>query len=109
MASHYLNSFKVDAIYHWKRRYSATGALFSTSGKADSVLYAPAALTGSNNGSPASTGYIAQFAFWPAQNINLNVNYTGYTKFNGATTNYDGANRNASDNNSVYLALWVSF
>jgi hypothetical protein len=109
MASHYLNSFKVDAIYHWKRRYSATGALFSTSGEADSVLYAPAALTGSNNGRPASTGYIAQFAFWPVQNINLNVNYTGYTKFNGATTNYDGANRNASDNNSVYLALWVSF
>lgn len=24
-------------------------------------------------------------------------------------TNYDGAHRNASDNNTVYMALWLSF
>ncbi len=109
VAAHHLNAFKLDAIYHWTHRYSATGAVFSTTGTADSVLYAPAALTGSNNGSPASNGYIVQFAYWPVQNIDLNLNYTGYRKFNGAAENYDGANRNASDNNSVYMALWLSF
>ena len=108
-ALHHLNAFKVDTVYHWRNRYSLTGAAFSTSGTNDPLLYAPAALTGSNNGSPDSSGYIAQFAYWPMQNINLNVNYTGYWKFNGATTNYDGANRNASDNNTVYMALWLSF
>ena len=50
-----------------------------------------------------------QAAYWPVQNIDINVNYTGYTKFNGASTNYDGANRNASDNNTVYMALWIIF
>jgi hypothetical protein len=108
-AAHHLNAFKVDTVYHWRNRYSATGAAFSTSGTADPLLYAPAALTGSNNGSPNSSGYIAQFAYWPVQNINIDVNYTGYWKFNGATSNYDGANRNASDNNTVYMALWLSF
>lgn len=108
-ASHHLNTFKLDGVYHWRNRYSATGAMFSTSGTADPLLYAPAALTGSANGSPATKGYIGQFAYWPVQNINLNVTYTGYLKFNGASTNYDGANRNASDNNTVYTALWLNF
>jgi hypothetical protein len=106
---HRLNMFKLDSVYHWKNRYSATGAVFSTRGTADAQLYAPAPLTGSNNGSPNSSGYIAQFAYWPAQNIDVNVNYTGYWKFNGATSNYDGANRNATDNNTVFVALWMSF
>jgi hypothetical protein len=73
------------------------------------VIYAPAALTGSNNGSPDTNGYIFQFAYWPWQNVNLDLNYAGYAKFNGASSNYDGADRNASDNNTIYLGLWVSF
>ena len=101
--------FKVDSVYHWTHRYSAAAALFSTSGTADAVLYAPAALTGSNNGSPGTSGYILQFAYWPVQNIDINLNYSGYRKFNGAISDYDGANRNASDNNTVFMALWVSF
>lgn len=108
-ATHHLNAFKVDTVYHWTHKYSAAGAVFSTSGTADALLFAPAALTGSNNGSPNSSGYIAQFAYWPAQNIDINVNYSGYWKFNGGKSNYDGANRNASDNNTVYLAVWLSF
>jgi hypothetical protein len=37
------------------------------------------------------------------QNIQLGVQYTGYTRFNGASVNYDGAGRLASGNNAVYL------
>jgi hypothetical protein len=36
-------------------------------------------------------------------NVHALVQYTGYTKFNGASSNYDGAGRNASANNSIYL------
>ena len=108
-AANHLNSFKFDGTYHWTNKFTATGALFSTTGTTDPLLYAPAPLTGSNNGSPNTRGYTAQFAFWPVQNIDLSLNYTGYTKFNGASTNYDGANRNASDNNTVYVALWLNF
>jgi hypothetical protein len=104
-----LNAFKLDTTYHWRHRYTLTGAYFSTTGTADAKLYAPAAVTGSQNGSPDSDGYIVQAGYWPLQNIDLSLAYTGYLKFNGASTNYDGAGRNASDNNSVYVALWVIF
>jgi hypothetical protein len=106
---HNLNTFKLDSTYHWSNKYSATGAMFATTGTADSTLYAPAPVTGSSSGSPNTAGYIAQIAYWPVQNIDINVNYTGYTKFNGSNSNYDGANRNASDNNTVYMALWLIF
>jgi hypothetical protein len=109
MIAHHLDTFKLDTTFHWTNRYTATGALFATTGDADPVLYASAPVTGSSNGSPNTSGYTVQLAYWPVQNIDLNVNYTGYTKFNGASSNYDGANRNAADNNSVYMALWVNF
>ena len=107
--SNHLNTFKLDSTYHWASKYSATGALFSTTGNGDALLYARAPLTGSNNGNPDTSGYIAQFGYWPVQNIDIDANYSGYFKFNGASSNYDGAQRNASDNNTVYLALWLIF
>jgi hypothetical protein len=107
--ANHLNTLRLDSTYHWTNKFTATGAIFSTTGSSDPLLYAPAALTGSNNGKPNTTGYTAQFAFWPVQNIDLSLNYTGYLKFNGASSNYDGANRNASDNNTVYFALWLNF
>ena len=33
----------------------------------------------------------------------------GYTKFNGASTNYDGNGRNARDNNTLFFNVWVAF
>lgn len=108
-APHVLHAFKADAVYHWNNKYSATGAVFSTSGTADPVLFAPAPLSGSNNGSPGTSGFTTQLAYWPVQNVNINFNYTGYLKFNGAKMNYDGANRNASDNGTAYLAVWLIF
>lgn len=108
-AHHTLNTLKLDSTYHWTNKATATGALFTTTGTADPLLYAAAPLTGSFTGSPNTSGYILQAAYWPVQNIDINLNYTGYTRFNGASTNYDGANRNASDNNSIYMALWIMF
>ncbi len=105
----HLNTFKLDSTYHWRNKYTATGALFSTTGNSDPLLYASAAVTGSNNGKPTTSGYTAQFGYWPVQNIDISVAYAGYLKFNGASTNYDGANRNASDNNTIYTALWLNF
>jgi hypothetical protein len=108
-ANHNLNLGRADATYYWRSKYTATASYFTTVGTADTTLYAPAAVTGSNNGSPNTTGYIVQGSYWPVQNIDITLAYTGYTKFNGASTNYDGANRNASDNNTVYLAMWLNF
>ena len=104
-----LNTFRFDTTYHWRRRYTLTGGYFTTTGTMDTALYAPAAVTGSQNGAPNTDGYIIQGGYWPVANIDLDLAYTGYLRFNGASTNYDGAGRNAGNNNSAYLALWVIF
>jgi hypothetical protein len=101
--NHYLNTGNANVEYHYGSRVSAAMGWFLTSGTADATLYAPASVTGSANGSPRSTGYIGNFSWWPMQNIDLAVQYTGYMRFNGGNTNYDGSGRNASDNNTTYL------
>ena len=45
----------------------------------------------------------------PWLNTRFSVQYVGYTRFNGGTTNYDGAGRKAGDNNVLYLLGWVAF
>ena len=37
------------------------------------------------------------------------LQYTGYGKFDGAKTNYDGTGRNARDNNTLFFNVWVAF
>lgn len=108
-APHHLNTLKLDAIYHVGNKYSATFGVFGTTGTTDNVLFSQADIAGSASGDPRSKGYIANFSWWPVQNILLGLQYTGYWSFNGAGTNYDGAGRNASDNNSTYAVVWLIF
>ena len=41
-------------------------------------------------------------------NLRAGVQYTLYTKFDGASSNYDGTGRNASDNNTVRVFVWTA-
>jgi hypothetical protein len=102
-SAHHLNTVEFQGEYHFGTRVSATAGLFGITGTADPLLFPQAAVSGSLTGSPASRGYILNLSWWVYQNVDLGVQYTGYTSFNGAGTNYDGVGRNASDNNSVYL------
>ncbi|HXX22108.1 MAG TPA: hypothetical protein VEO19_03035 [Terriglobia bacterium] len=107
--NHHLNTALVNAEYHIGNRYSATFGWFDTGGTVDPLLYAQSPVTGSANGNPRGAGYIANFSVWPMQNLQLAVQYTGYTRFNGAAVNYDGAGRNASGNNTVYVDVKFVF
>jgi len=107
--SQHLNTFRADATYHLRSRYTFTLAGFSTTGNADSILYASAPVTGSLLNSPNSSGFISQVGFWPVQNVELSAAYTNYTKFNGTSHNYDGFGRDASANNSIYIAVWLNY
>ncbi len=108
-SSHHLNTLQANAEYHFGNKVSTAVGFFNTTGTTDAVLYAPAEVSGSNNGSPQSNGYILNLSWWPTMNIGLEAQYTGYTKFNGAKTNYDGSGRNASANNSTYLSASFLF
>lgn len=101
--SHHLNTVMANAEYHYGNRYTGTLGVFNTGGTVDPVLYAPSSISGSANGDPRGAGYLANFSYWPWQNLQLAAQYTAYTRFNGGTTNYDGSGRNANANNTVYL------
>jgi hypothetical protein len=84
--------------------------LFSTTGSSDALLYPSAGgVAGNANGSPANRGFIAEVNYLPWLNTKLQLQYVGYSTFNGAATNYSGIERNASGNNTLYLLVWLNF
>jgi hypothetical protein len=88
--------------------------VFSTTGSVDATLYPPAVpgsagVVNSANGSPNTRGWMAEANYLPWLNTKLSLQYTDYTRFNGAGANYDGVGRNASANNTLYLLLWFSY
>ena len=107
--SHHLNTVMANAEYHIGNKYAGTFGLFNTGGTVDPALYVPSPVTGSANGDPRGAGYILNFSFWPWQNLQLAAQYTGYTRFNGGSTNYDSFGRNASANNTIYLDAKIIF
>jgi hypothetical protein len=104
-----LNSFKADGTIYFKKGIAATIGYFAVSGDKDDVLYTPGSISGNSTGEPNSNGFIAQVDFLPWYNTNFSLQYTYYNKFNGAKKDYDGFGRNATDNNVIYLVVWVNF
>lgn len=107
--SHHLNTVMANAEYHIGNKYTGTFGWFNTTGTSDPLLFPSGAVTGNLNGDPRGTGYIANLTYWPWQNLLLAFQYTGYTRFNGASLNYDGAGRNANSNNTIYLDAKIIF
>lgn len=110
-----LRSRKATVHYLRDQTYGLTGQYFAVSGNTDTVRFGD-----SRTGSPNSSGFMLQADFlplnkgggprvWPKSNVKITVQYVAYRKFDGARTNYDGAGRNASDNNTLYLETWFAF
>ena len=104
-----LNSFKVVGNYYLHQQVGFSFGYFMLLGDNDAALYGPGAIEGSAMGSPNSNGFIAEFDYLPWYNTKFGIQYVAYSKFNGAGDNYDGAGRNASDNNSIYISSWIAF
>ena len=67
----------------------------------------PARVSGSQNGKPDSNGFILEADYLPLEKVKVSLQYIIYDRFNGAHSNYDGFGRNASDNNTLYLSVWL--
>lgn len=99
-----LSTNRAKVSYYYDQKYGASLGYFSTSGTSDPTLYADNATF-----SPNSSGEVAEIDYLPANNIKLSLQYTRYSKFDGASSNYDGSGRDASDNNNIYLLGWFMF
>lgn len=114
-----LKSFHAKASYLYENTYGATVGYFKIQGSRDTALYAADPIGGSASGSPGSDGWIFEADYmpfnnggpgvWPWFNVRFSLQYTAYMKFNGSTDDYDGAGRNASDNNTLLLLAWIAF
>jgi hypothetical protein len=117
--SNSLDTFQLDVSYIINQTWVPTAALFYTNGSSNHLMFTPAPIEGSASGAPTNAGYTLRFEWVPfgkfgsfAQpwvNVRLGVQYTGYWRFNGGSSNYDGFGRSASDNNGVFAYAWFAF
>ncbi len=100
--------------YLFDKTYGFDVQYFQTDGDRDALLYE------SRTGSPDSRGWVFQLdylpfnkgggpAFWPRSNVKLSLQYTLYERFDGSRRDFDGAGRDASDNDTLYLQAWIAF
>jgi len=97
-----LDTFRVNGSWSYQNTYTLSGQYFQTTGTSDTALY---------GGSPNSNGWNWEIAYVPSGklgswfpnyfNVRLSLQYTMYDRF-------DGTSVNASDNNTLYLLLWIA-
>ena len=102
-----LDEFRLDGSYYWHNQIGGSVGYFDTWGSTDSLLY-----TGNAGLKPDSNGFTLQAdytpfgdepsSFGPRFNVRFGVQYTAYTRFDGATSH-------ASDNNTLRVFAWLAF
>jgi hypothetical protein len=100
-----LSTFRTDVSYSIGATWTPTVQYFQTTGSNDPARF------GTASGSPNTSGVITELAYVPwgkpdsptkRANARLTLQYVAYDRFDGAT-------RHASDNNTIFLNLWVAF
>ena len=114
-ASDSLTEYKATVDYMWDKTYGGAVQYFNTRGTSDALYYGS-----SVTGSPNSDGFVLQASYlpfnkgtgpsiWPKSSVKFSLQYVIYNRFDGSTSNIDGAGRSASDNNTLYLEAWIVF
>lgn len=122
------NLLRGKLTYVYRARYGGSVGFFNLTGTANTAIqtsgFSPDTLTitsdptvaapstrvfGNLTGNPATRGGTLEVFWTPIQYVRVGAQYTFYTRFNGASTNYDGFGRNARDNNSLFLYLWAAY
>ena len=102
--AHTLDTFRADVSYSIGATVTPTIQYFQTTGTTDMAYW------GTPNGSPNSSGFIAEIAYVPWGkpdsliswgNVRLAVQYVNYFSF-------DGSSHAASANNALYFSVWAA-
>jgi hypothetical protein len=109
-----LDEERIDGSYYWHNTIGGTVSAFNLRGSSNPDLYAD-----NRTFRPNSSGFLFQLdgtpfgrgksPLGPRFNMRVGVQYTVYTRFDGARSNFDGAGRDASDNNTVRVFTWIAF
>jgi hypothetical protein len=97
-----LNTLFAKASYVYQQKYGSSLTYRNVTGSADGFY-------GYTKDVPDSEVWTPEFFYLINQNVRVGVQFNLFTKYLGTESNYDGAGRNASDNNSTYVYLWAAF
>jgi hypothetical protein len=113
-ASNTLNDVRFTGSYYWRNRIGLTVGVFDLTGSSNPTLYA-----GNRTFRPDSAGVTFQVdgTLFPASdsplgrrfNARAGLQYTHYTRFDGARRDFDGLGANAADNDALRLFLWAAY
>ena len=98
-----LNSLMLKTSYVYQDKYGASFSFRNISGSADATAYSSSA-----NLLPNTRIWTPEVFWMPVQNVRLGIQYNYFSKYLGASSNYDGNGRNAGDNNSLFLYVWAA-
>jgi hypothetical protein len=108
-----LVSFRSSATYTYDRTVSLTAGYFAVTGSADAVLYSQPSASPNSNGWVFEVAYLPFShggpSFWPWLNARIAAQFVAHDKFDGARHNIDGAGRQSSDNDTLFLYAWIAF
>jgi hypothetical protein len=109
-----LDEVRITGSYYWHDKVGLTLGGFDLTGSPNATIYA-----GNRTLAPDSSGVIVQLdgTPWGASNspfgrrfnTRVGVQYTAYTSFDGASSNFDGLGSNASDNNTLRVFVWAAY
>jgi len=99
-----LKTWLAKASYVYQDKYGFSVTYRNVSGSPDTAAYAA-----SSSLVPDSEVWTPEFFWMVRQNIRLGLQFNVFTKYLGASSNYDGLGRNANDNNNAYVYLWAAY
>lgn len=112
-AKNTLQDIRIDASYYWRNKFGLTAGAFNSWGSSDPQLYSY-----SRTFSPNSSGLLFQIdatpfggrnsPLGPRFNLRVGVQYVTYFRIDGASNNFDGFGRDASDDNTFRIFGWVA-
>jgi len=105
-----LKTLNLSASYALRDAWTFTGGYFLSNGSNNADLYAILDQNGNQlTAKPNTTGYVLEVDRTLTQNVLVSAQYTGFTKFNGLTSDIDGLGRKPSDNNTLWLSVFFAF
>ena len=106
-----ISTQKVNFTYAPSNTHAFTVGYFGINGSSDNLAYPSENIIGSSVSAPTSQGATFEVTANPWLNVRLGAQYVAYQKFNGSSTSYDVRpdGRNAKDNNTLYLYLWLAY
>ena len=117
-----LNQFQIKGSYIYSAKYGGSLTYRQTTGTSDATLYPglqddgtgtgnmiPIPGSGSMNNNPDTRIVIPELFWMPVQYARVGVQYYKFNRFNGASSNFDGAGRNAKDNNTLFVYVWAAY